>query len=506
MLKLDPSSNSNVRNSNIDSNKTITRNSHLKIIYSFLYSIISINASNLKIKITHRNINKIKNTQNELALQKNKKLHSEMEFLKNEIINLKDDISYTSKVKGISYFHKKHNYLRSSIEAALKIPDIAEQNKEISDIIPIQQNVRNLLELELDELKTKNYNITLGINHSSSKQKKNNDTDVQINLNESFTSLEWDGFEDTSEKSYLYYNNEYIEHECDDFIFEEPKIKIEQATQTDEEYTIVAKQKLLNRRKEVNATDLCRTQNRSQVLLDRCDKIEISKSNNRYNKIIMNIDEALSNSDEKFNTNESVLNAKLKSNNPTNTFNFRGAKKSLIPQRIKNSDFSLSLKKDILSKDQKSHIPELINIEKNTSPKINKKKISTTIIDSNVLNAKQKKHTYNAPELGKIKKSDKITYEYSDSVKRLHNGEKAEVHLPKHLKASNNSLSTIKQTRSSLLRQGLSSAQAKQSYKNNIPNMTQMEEKLGEITLLAEKIHDEELHQINILQQLKKMK
>ncbi len=504
MLKPDPSSNSNVINSNIDNNKSIIRNSHFKIIYSFLYSIISINASNLKSKISYININKIKNTQRESAIKNNKKLHNEMESLKNEIINLKDDIRYTSKVKGIAYFHKEHNYLRSSIETTLNIPDIAEQNKEISDIISIQKSVRNLLKLELDELKTKNYNITLGINHSSSKQKKNNDTDVQINLNESFTSLEWDDFEDTSKKSYLYYNNEYIEY--DDFIFEEPKIKIEQATQTDEEYTTIAKQKLLNRRKEVNATDLFRTQNRSQVLLDRCDKIEISKNNNRYNKIIMNIDEALSNSDEKFNTSESILNAKLKSNNPINTFNFRGAKKSLIPQRIKNSDFSLSLKKDISSKDQKSHIPKLMSIEKSTLPKINKKKISTAIIDSNVLNAKQKKYTYNAPELGKIKKSDKITYEYSDSVKRLHNGEKAEVHLPKHLKASNNSLSTIKQTRSSLLRQGLSSAQAKQSYKNNIPNMTQMKEKLGEITLLAEKIHDEELHQINILQQLKKMK
>lgn len=93
----------------------------------------------------------------------NKCLLEETETLKGEILNLKTDIKYESKIKGLSYFEKKHTYLDSTYNEILNMTDTKEREEKLVSLIEIQKSVKNLLEVELGSIKDKVHNITSGI-------------------------------------------------------------------------------------------------------------------------------------------------------------------------------------------------------------------------------------------------------------------------------------------------------------------------------------------------------
>lgn len=114
--------------------------------------------------------NKILTEQNDLIdyytyslneLNKNIFFTQEYQKMKNDIIELKSDIKYESKKRGIACIEKKHSFLKSSYNEILDMPDIEDKNKNLKSLISLQHSIKNLLTNELDYIKSKIHNITL---------------------------------------------------------------------------------------------------------------------------------------------------------------------------------------------------------------------------------------------------------------------------------------------------------------------------------------------------------
>ncbi|MBG5894219.1 hypothetical protein AB6F89_01735 [Providencia hangzhouensis] len=114
--------------------------------------------------------NKILTEQNDLIdyytyslneLNKNIFFTQEYQKMKNDIIELKSDIKYESKKRGIVCIEKKHSFLKSSYNEILDMPDIEDKNENLKSLISLQHSIKNLLTNELDYIKSKIHNITL---------------------------------------------------------------------------------------------------------------------------------------------------------------------------------------------------------------------------------------------------------------------------------------------------------------------------------------------------------
>ena len=93
-------------------------------------------------------------------LEKNESLTNESKKLKNEIIELKSSIKCESKIKGISYLEKKSTYLSTLENNISEADDTDEKNEKLKTLIEAQKSVKNLLSIELNDIKNKVHNIT----------------------------------------------------------------------------------------------------------------------------------------------------------------------------------------------------------------------------------------------------------------------------------------------------------------------------------------------------------
>lgn len=110
--------------------------------------------------------NKIAKGQNELIDYyiyhiDNIKLTKTKDHLKNDIERLKSQIKNESKIRGIFYFEKKHEILKSAYKEIEETSEIEDQNKSLKSLITLQTSIKNLLINELDDVKSKIHNIAL---------------------------------------------------------------------------------------------------------------------------------------------------------------------------------------------------------------------------------------------------------------------------------------------------------------------------------------------------------
>ncbi|MBN4865861.1 MULTISPECIES: hypothetical protein [Providencia] len=110
-------------------------------------------------------------------LNKNEILTRKSKKIKDDIIELKSAIKYESKIKGLNYLEKKHSFLKSSHDEILDTIDIEDKNEKLENLIKIQNSIKNLLKIELKNLKGKVYNIT------SDYQKENLVKELNIDKN-----------------------------------------------------------------------------------------------------------------------------------------------------------------------------------------------------------------------------------------------------------------------------------------------------------------------------------
>ena len=143
---------STVENLKDEKNKNI--NNALKIDKPYARDLV-INKTS---KNQNDTINCYESSSNEL--EKNESLTNESEKLKNEIIELKSSIKCESKIKGILYLEKKSTYLSTLENDVSETDNTNKKNKKLNELINMQKSVKNLLSIELDDIKNKVHNIT----------------------------------------------------------------------------------------------------------------------------------------------------------------------------------------------------------------------------------------------------------------------------------------------------------------------------------------------------------
>lgn len=165
----------------------------------------------------------------------NIKLTEDKEKLKKDIAELKLEIKITSKKLGVSYFEKKHAILESSDIEIDNAVEIKEKNEMLKSLINLQTSIKNLLIIELENVKSKMHNITLddytrkSINQKNSKtsekltEEKKNETLEELIIKKDLITYDEDNTPIYHDESHDFDFDDYLEFKSENGYIENDK-------------------------------------------------------------------------------------------------------------------------------------------------------------------------------------------------------------------------------------------------------------------------------------------
>ncbi|HGN1707349.1 TPA: hypothetical protein ACKRTE_003256 [Providencia rettgeri] len=295
--------------------------------------------------------NKIIKKQNELIDYytyhiHNVKLIEDKDQLKNDINELKSEIKSESKKLGVSYLEKKHEILESSYKEIENTFEIEDQNEMLKSLIYLQTSIKNLLTIELDDVKSKMHNITSG-NYSwkSINPKKNKISKKLTDEKKSETQEEpiiKKNLITYDEDNTPIYHDESHQFDYDDFMEKKPEIE--------SEYVSVMIEDVVDENIELykSITELSYdNQDYRKLVQDlRVDNNEKNQKILRLQKKLINIKKSMDmmgptsrSSDYHSNIQETSLIQNIKVNKETNE------KKEIVAPKKRDTNISLSRKK-----------------------------------------------------------------------------------------------------------------------------------------------------------------